>query len=253
MLHHSHTPRNTSPNEGLTELGASSHFYLFISGFRIWLGAGPVHHLDPSYDWLETRRGSVGVSCCQAPRRICCSCDSSTAGLESVFSLSQIGGMSTDFHTQPVGPAIHLSRQWKEHCRPTHFLQNVPLIWTSVCSPESLSCSAVSLKFLKYQCDIFISTKDRPPPNSWRQTQKRIWTCWNFISLYFPVCYLLIWAVSVVGAHCYIFTHQSQGRWRHCVAMNSLYFISSPLFKWASCFLMKFTVCVSRVVVFWWG
>lgn len=33
MLHHSHTPRNTSPNEGLAEqLGASSHFYLFISG-----------------------------------------------------------------------------------------------------------------------------------------------------------------------------------------------------------------------------
>lgn len=49
----------------------------------------------------------MGLNCCQAPRRICCGCDSSPAGLRSVFSLSQIGGMSADFQTQPVGPAIH--------------------------------------------------------------------------------------------------------------------------------------------------
>ena len=148
--------QNTSPNEGLTEqLGVSSHFYLFSSSFAF--GCVP----DPSVIWIPATIGwrlavaLSGPSCCQAPRRICCGCDSSTAGLESVFSLSQIGGMFTDFHTRPVGPAIHLSRQWNERCRPTHFLQNVPPIWTFVV--QSLFHVQQSfLEFLKCQYDIFL-------------------------------------------------------------------------------------------------
>lgn len=49
------------------------------------------------------------LSRCQSPRHICCGCDSSAASMESVFSLSEIGGMSTDFQTQPVGPTIRLT------------------------------------------------------------------------------------------------------------------------------------------------
>lgn len=104
-----------------------------------------------------------GLGCCQAPRRICCGCDSSTAGLESVFSLSQIGGMSADFQTQPVGPAILLSQQWRKRCRPSHFVQNFPLIWTDLlffygfcCSFNTPVCLSYIRRWLKV---MFLSCK----------------------------------------------------------------------------------------------
>lgn len=103
-----HTPTHPERNTNRRSYRATwncSDFYLLIL-FLTWLAIWPVCLFDPSHDWLEIRFGWAGTELLQAPRRICCGCDSSTAGLESVFSLSQKGGMSADCQTQPVEPAM---------------------------------------------------------------------------------------------------------------------------------------------------
>lgn len=97
--------QNVTPTEGLNR-ATWFFFNLFISGGFNAVG----HPTCPSF-WSQLWLAGDSLwqflpSCCQAPRHICCGCDSFTAGLESVFSLSQIGGMSADFQTQPVEPAI---------------------------------------------------------------------------------------------------------------------------------------------------
>lgn len=95
----------------------------------------------------------AGMSCCQAPRHICWVCDSSAAGLDSVFSLSQKGGMSTDCQTQPAGPAIqHLSAD-EQTCTLCPKPLTQVFTWTS---PNNLNALNLFLS-------IFLSSQHRPP------------------------------------------------------------------------------------------
>lgn len=105
---HSHTLR-THCKLKVLQCNLGLLWFLFIhSQFQQdWAPGTSVTLISALTGWRSAFM-EAGMSCCQAPRHICWVCDSSAAGLDSVFSLSQIGGMSTDSQTRPVGPAIQL-------------------------------------------------------------------------------------------------------------------------------------------------
>lgn len=180
--HTSPLPRtqNARPNEGITEQLGTALIFIYSFWFLTRLAAWPICHLDPRYDWLETCRGRAGTELLPGPKAhllqlwvIYCWPGISVVFVSKRWNVRWLSD-PTCWASHPCLSAVKRVLQANTLSKMccsfgpcfTIFMWVFVVVLTFWCLIDisvdggKTRCGFV-LEFLTYQCNIFLSARDR--------------------------------------------------------------------------------------------
>lgn len=207
--------------------------------------------------WLagDLALAGLGLSCCQAPRLICCICDSSAGwpGVSVVFVCTRWNVRSL---SDPTCWASHHRTAAKRALRANRFSRKMSSsFWTTsnvfFCEVIRVNVSSfnstlfkATITFLVFNIPVkHVSYNIVPPP---KHPRCNYWNKLLFFSVVdFPL--LSVGLISCRCSYCYLFIHQikaqhihqTQDQWRQSVLIYCLQYFSSPLFNKGCVYLLN--------------